>query len=216
MISVAPLGLMSAVSNGCSLRVAELLPSSAVTRRAVSWSRPSLSTRSFRGSGHRSPTGVTDWSNTWSRTSTRSSTSDREARSRGPAAVVAGFVRLSHPFPSLLDGVVVAAVALIAGGLGSTAVALGVSMTALQASIGALNDIVDAPADRATKPGKPIPRGVVSRAAATAMAVVAAAAGIVVGWLAGAFGGAVVLLAGVVLVIGYAYDLFFKGTTWSW
>ncbi|MFL5720629.1 MAG: UbiA family prenyltransferase [Chloroflexota bacterium] len=132
------------------------------------------------------------------------------------AAAVAGFVRLSHPFPSLLDGVVVAAVALIAGGMGTTAVALGASMTALQTSIGTLNDIVDAPADQAAKPGKPIPAGLVSPTASIVMAVAAAGTGITVGWLAGPYGVAVVLLAVVVLVIGYAYDLFFKGTAWSW
>ena len=96
-------------------------------------------------------------SSTWSRTSTRSSTSDAAAPSRGRVAVLAGFVRLTHPFPSLLDGIVVAAIALIAGGEVGTAVALGVSMTALQGSIGTLNDIVDAPRDRGMKPGKPIP-----------------------------------------------------------
>jgi 4-hydroxybenzoate polyprenyltransferase len=156
------------------------------------------------------------WSNTSSRTSTRSSTSDRPARSGGPAAVAAGFVRLSHPFPSLLDGVVVAGVALIAGAETGTAAALGLSMTALQASIGTLNDIVDAPADGAAKSGKPIPAGLVSRSAAATMAVVAGGVGLVVGWLAGPFGSAVVLLAVIVLAIGYAYDLAFKGTAWSW
>jgi 4-hydroxybenzoate polyprenyltransferase len=159
---------------------------------------------------------ATAWSSTWSRTSTRSSTSERTRRSPRPGAVLAGFVRLSHPFPSLLDGVVVAAVASIAGAEGRTALALGASMTALQASIGTLNDIVDAPADRDAKPRKPIPSGLVSPAAAKAMAVLAGGAGIVIGWSAGPFGGAVVPLAVLVLVIGYGYDLAFKGTAWSW
>ena len=39
-------------------------------------------------------------------------------------------------------------------------------MVALQASIGALNDVVDAPADAGRKPGKPIPAGLVSPALA--------------------------------------------------
>ena len=42
-----------------------------------------------------------------------------------------------------------------------TAVRLGVSMTALQASIGILNDVVDAPRDAGRKPSKPIPAGLV-------------------------------------------------------
>ena len=155
-------------------------------------------------------------SSIWSRTSTRSSTSDAAARSRGPVAVLAGFVRLTHPFPSLLDGLVVAAVALIAGADAGTAVALGMSMTALQVSIGTLNDIVDAPRDLGAKPGKPIPAGLVSRDAAGVVAVVGGGAGLLLGWLAGPFGVAVVILGVLVLAIGYAYDLRFKGTAWSW
>ena len=46
----------------------------------------------------------------------------------------------------------------MAGADPAVAARLGVSMTALQASIGALNDLVDAPSDRGRKPGKPIPR----------------------------------------------------------
>ena len=125
-------------------------------------------------------------------------------------------VRLTHPFPSLLDGIVVAAVALIAGAEAGTAAALGVSMTALQVSIGTLNDIVDAPRDLGAKPGKPIPAGLVSRDAAVVVAVAGGGAGLLLGWLSGPFGVAVALLGVVVLAIGYAYDLFFKGTAWSW
>jgi 4-hydroxybenzoate polyprenyltransferase len=116
----------------------------------------------------------------------------------------------------LLDGLVVAAVALIAGADAGTAVALGVSMTALQASIGTLNDIVDAPRDLGAKPGKPIPAGLVSRDAARVVTIVGGGVGLLLGWLAGPFGTAVVLLGILVLTIGYAYDLRFKGTAWSW
>ena len=73
------------------------------------------------------------------------------------ADVVLGHVRLTHPFPSLLDGLVAAAAAAAAGGDPGTAVRLGVSMVLLQASVGALNDLVDAPSDAGRKPGKPIP-----------------------------------------------------------
>ena len=54
-------------------------------------------------------------------------------------------------------------------------------MTALQASIGALNDIHDAPDDAGHKPGKPIPAGLVSVPAAWAVVVMGAALGIVLG-----------------------------------
>ena len=55
-----------------------------------------------------------------------------------------------------------------------------------------------------------------SRDAATVVAIAGGGAGLVLGWFAGPFGLAVVLLGVVVLAIGYAYDLFFKGTAWSW
>ena len=87
-------------------------------------------------------------------------------------------------------------------------------MLALQAGIGATNDLVDAPRDAGHKPGKPIPAGLVSGAAARRVALVAFGTGLV---LAGAFGG----LAGcgvalVVIGVGLAYDLRLKGTAWSW
>jgi 4-hydroxybenzoate polyprenyltransferase len=131
----------------------------------------------------------------------------------GLAARLRGLVRLTHPFPCLLDGLVVGAVAVVAGADILTAVRLGVSMTALQVSIGALNDIVDAPRDRGRKPGKPIPAGLVSREVAWAVAVACALLGLL---LAGPSGVPTIGLAVVVLAIGYAYDLGFKGTAWSW
>ena len=58
--------------------------------------------------------------------------------------VLAGLIRLVHPFPSLLDGAATAAIALVAGAEPSVAIQLGGAMVALQASIGALNDVLDA------------------------------------------------------------------------
>jgi 4-hydroxybenzoate polyprenyltransferase len=156
------------------------------------------------------------WSSTWSRTSTRSSTSEPApglGERAGPAARIGGLIRLTHPFPCLLDGLVVAAVAVVAGADPVTALRLGVAMTALQASIGALNDIVDAPRDEGRKHGKPIPTGLVSQGLARAVAV--AAAGLGVG-LSAPSGAATLGLAVVVLAIGYGYDLRLKGTVWSW
>jgi 4-hydroxybenzoate polyprenyltransferase len=122
-------------------------------------------------------------------------------------------VRLTHPFPSLLDGVVVAAVAVLAGADGPTALRLAVGMTALQASIGALNDLVDAPRDAGRKPGKPIPAGIVSRRVARTVVVAGAILGVA---LSVPSGPVLAILALVVLAIGYGYDLAFKGTAWSW
>src|SRR6476469_6672903 len=123
---------------------------------------------SYRGSGHVTRTGASGSSTTSSRTSTSSFTSDPSAGRPDPpdrpeaAARLAGLVRLIHPFPSILDGVVVGAVALVAGADPAAALRLGVSMTALQASIGTVNDLVDVALDTGRKPGKPIPAGLVS------------------------------------------------------
>ena len=86
-------------------------------------------------------------------------------------------------------------------------------MTALQVSIGALNDIHDAPLDAGHKPGKPIPAGLVSVPAAWAVVVGGAVAGAALGAV---IDSRVAALALVVLVIGYGYDLVAKGTAWSW
>ncbi len=128
-------------------------------------------------------------------------------------AMAEGVVRLVHPFPSILDGAVVALVALVAGADTGSAVRLGASMTALQFAIGGLNDLVDAPVDRIGKPDKPIPAGLVTPEGARGIVVVAALTGLA---LALPSGLALVLLAGVVLAIGAWYDLRAKGTTLSW
>jgi len=85
-------------------------------------------------------------------------------------------------------------------------------MMSLQFAIGALNDIVDAPAD-AGRPTKPIPSGAVSVTLARVAVALAATIGLA---LAATVGAAVVVVASVVLAIGAAYDLFAKGTPWSW
>jgi 4-hydroxybenzoate polyprenyltransferase len=129
------------------------------------------------------------------------------------AQVLLGHLRLTHPFPSLLDGLVASAAALAAGGEPGTVIRLGLSMVLLQASVGALNDVIDAPRDAGRKPGKPIPAGLVRPGSATVIAGVAGISGVL---LAIPSGAATVALALVLLGIGYAYDLWFKGTAWSW
>jgi 4-hydroxybenzoate polyprenyltransferase len=107
----------------------------------------------------------------------------------------------------------VSAVALVAGAAPAAALQLGVSMTALQTSIGALNDLHDAPEDAGRKPGKPIPVGLVSVALARAVVLGGAAVGLALGVAVHPWIG---LLGVVVLAIGYGYDLLAKGTAWSW
>lgn len=106
-----------------------------------------------------------------------------------------------------------AAVAGLAGAEVGTVVRLGTSMTFLQFAIGALNDIVDAPADAGRRPPKPIPSGAIPPDVARVVTVVCAGLGLL---LAGVSGRAVLMLAFVVLGIGAAYDLLAKGTPWSW
>jgi 4-hydroxybenzoate polyprenyltransferase len=130
------------------------------------------------------------------------------------ASRLTGLVRLVHPFPSILDGIVTGSFAVVAGGTALVAAGLGLAMVALQGGIGATNDLVDAPRDAGHKPGKPIPAGLVSRAAARGVAVAAFVLGIGLAGLSG--GPAEVALALVVVAIGLAYDLRLKGTAWSW
>jgi 4-hydroxybenzoate polyprenyltransferase len=86
-------------------------------------------------------------------------------------------------------------------------------MVSLQAAIGALNDVVDAPRDAGRKPGKPIPAGLVSPLAARVVAAAGAALGIGLSLPSGPVATVVALL---ILAVGGAYDLRFKGTPWSW
>jgi len=135
------------------------------------------------------------------------------AADRGAAAALVTRLRLVHPFPSLLDGAVVAVIALVGGGGLTVAATLGASMVLLQFAIGTLNDIVDAPADRVSRVDKAIPGGLVSIQKARGIAVACAAAGLL---LAATAGPGVVLLALLGLGIGAVYDLRAKGTSWSW
>jgi len=121
--------------------------------------------------------------------------------------------RLVHPFPSLLDGAVVALIALVAGGGWLLALVLGLSMACLQFAIGTLNDIVDAPADAGRKPGKPIPAGLVTVREAWLVTGVSAGLGLILALVGGPW---LLGLAAIVLAVGVVYDLWAKGTSLSW
>jgi len=160
---------------------------------------------------------ATGSSNTWSRTFTSSSTSDRPSggsrRRIGGAQRLTALIRLVHPFPVLVDAVATAAIALVAGAVPATALRLGVAMLGLQAAIGALNDVRDAPRDAGLKPGKPIPAGLISPRLGLLVATAGATAGVL---LSAPSGGPTLLLAVLILGIGVIYDLALKGTAWSW
>lgn len=120
---------------------------------------------------------------------------------------------LVHPFPSLLNALVVVALALVAGGTVSVALQLGLGMLGIQAAIGTVNDIVDAPVDALVKPHKPIPAGLVSGGVALPLGAAAAAAGLALSFVTG---GPVVLVLGLlVLGAGLAYDLALKPTAYA-
>jgi 4-hydroxybenzoate polyprenyltransferase len=86
-------------------------------------------------------------------------------------------------------------------------------MLALQASIGALNDRMDAGRDAGRKPGKPIPAGRVS----PSLAAVVGGLGLLVGLALSAPSGGPTLVAAVAGVsCGYAYDLGLSRTSLSW
>jgi 4-hydroxybenzoate polyprenyltransferase len=113
----------------------------------------------------------------------------------------------------VLDGAVVALIALVAGGGLLLALVLGLSMTCLQFAIGTVNDLVDATADAGRKPGKPIPAGLVTVRGARVVAVVSAGLGLLLALVGGT---GLAVLALIVLGIGLVYDLWAKGTALSW
>lgn len=131
---------------------------------------------------------------------------------RGAAAVISR-IRLVHPFPSLLNGLAVLSMAILAGGTASTAARLAIGMVCIQFAIGALNDLVDARRDASRIPGKPIPAGLVRLSTARGLAAGMGLAGLL---LAAPSGPATVILAGVGLGIGVIYDLWLSRTPISW
>lgn len=103
--------------------------------------------------------------------------------------------------------------ALLAGADTATAGRLALAMLAIQVSIGALNDAVDAPIDAVAKPRKPIPRGLVGRPTADWVAALGGGVGLGLAALSGV-GVFAIALAGAAL--GWLYDLRLSRTAASW
>lgn len=118
-----------------------------------------------------------------------------------------------HPLPSAINAVLVAVLAILAGGSQMTAGLLAIAMLGFQCSIGAWNDIVDAEADRASKTRKPIPAGVVTVRAATVIAVVGAAVGAVI---SASFGWVVLVVGLAGYATGVAYDVVMRRLGLGW
>lgn len=122
-------------------------------------------------------------------------------------------VRVVHPAPSLVVAAAVAAVAWSAGAGTAVVLSLAVAMLGFQFSIGALNDLADADADRADEVAKPIPRGVVATRTALAIVLVGAAVGLTV---SAGFGSHVLLLGAAGWSCGVAYDLALRRIGLGW
>ena len=130
-------------------------------------------------------------------------------------ARLSGAVRLLHPFPTVLNAVVVGALACVAvrgwPGAGRL-LSLMTTMLCIQAGIGALNDWVDRDLDAAVKPWKPVARGLISPAFALGTAVTSGGCAAL---LAARDGPAAWALAMTGFSIGVAYDLGLKRTPFS-
>lgn len=118
-----------------------------------------------------------------------------------------------HPAPSTLNAVLVAILALIAGGEPSTAGVLAVAMLGFQFSIGALNDIADEEADHPWKPRKPIPAGLIPRELAITVVVLGALVGL---GISASFGIAVLVTGAAGYASGVAYDVVMRRMGLGW
>ena len=90
---------------------------------------------------------------------------------------------------------------------------LFLAMLGIQISIGALNDVVDAPLDALAKPRKPIPAGLVDRRVALGVA----GGGALLGLALSAASGLPTLVVGACCIgLGWLYDLRLSRTPLSW
>jgi decaprenyl-phosphate phosphoribosyltransferase len=122
-------------------------------------------------------------------------------------------LRLVHPFPSLVNTLLVFGLASLAGAGASRATLLAAGMLGLQFCIGTVNDLFDERIDRLAKPWKPIAASLVSRRAATGVALVTGGGGLA---LSVAAGPAPALMAAAMLACGLIYDARLKQTAWAW
>ncbi len=120
-----------------------------------------------------------------------------------------GAFAVVHPFPSALNALLVVGLALVAGATVGTAGTLGIAMLGIQFAIGAVNDLVDAPADALVKPSKPLVTGAVSARTAVTVAFATATVGVAI---AAVYGPIVLALMLGMLGAGLAYDLVLKRT----
>ncbi len=126
-----------------------------------------------------------------------------------------GALFVIHLFPAVMNaaaGIVFYLIAadvpaFFAGG------AVALSIFLVSASVGSMNDFLDVDLDRRTKPEKPIARGDLKPRTAFAISVLSAVVGVL---LSAVLGLPVMVVALLVLASGLAYDVWLKGTLWSW
>lgn len=127
--------------------------------------------------------------------------------------MIRGLVRACHPEPTAAVTATMTALAVTAGHSIGGVVLVGAAVLTGQLSIGWLNDLLDAPRDRAVgRRDKPLVSGEVTVAVlrvATALAVVAC---VPLSLFSGLVAGAVHLVA---VAAGWVYDLGGKSTWWS-
>jgi len=125
-------------------------------------------------------------------------------------------LELLHPIPSLLTTLASVGFALIFGiRLGNVSLWwIAAIMLLVQFSISALNEWADADLDRRAGRQRPIPLGLVSPGTALTVAVLCAVGAFLLSTLA-SFGTVGLLLVGIGLGCGWAYDLRFKASPLS-
>jgi 4-hydroxybenzoate polyprenyltransferase len=136
-------------------------------------------------------------------------------RSVSLAARVRGHLALLHPFPVIMTVLAAVLFAVIAAHGSPPPGALGLliaSVLLTQVAIATLNDYCDQSLDAATKPGKPLPAGLVSPRLALTVAVITAPMGLLFAVPLGPIG---ILAAALFTGSGVVYDLWLKGTAWS-
>ncbi len=135
---------------------------------------------------------------------------------RRPGGTIRSLIYLGHPGPSVLVTIVLVAIAGLAAHSTpdpTRVLQLVGAMLPVQLCIGVINDVVDLPADAASKPHKPLVRKVISRSNATVLGVLlgliglASAATINLGTLG---------FDALALGAGLAYDLGLRTTPLSW
>ena len=143
---------------------------------------------------------------------------ERTAAAAGLPQVVRaarGALFVIHLFPAVMNAAAGIVFYLIAADRPSlfAGAAVALSIFLVSASVGSMNDFLDVDLDRRTKPEKPIARGDLRPRTAFAISVLSAIVGVL---LSAALGLPVMVVALLVLASGLAYDVWLKGTLWSW